>query len=230
MDLDISKSKVNIKPGAWGKVDISFNGRIYKLSHSGKEWNVYDSVNNREVYEQYSSYDLAYGDVLLTGFGFGHISNWIASKPEVTSVTILEISQDILDAYLESNVLPEKTSVIITDADTYKSDKKYDCVILDHISNQMKPKSFYLDFRKIAKNIKNDLFWFWSIEMFYLKHYYNFTLDDLYKFPKDFKPFDFGLKWENFRKDFGIDTIPSLDKPKLDSYINAFFLRHLIQE
>ncbi len=222
---------VTIEYGTWGTVEISKRRESsYLLKNMGVEWNIYNPKHMREYCEQWSGYDLAYGDVLLTGFGFGQMATWVASKPGVEKVTVIEISQDVVDAFLSNNSLPNNVEVIIDDANNFKTNKKYDCVIFDHISNFFKEKSFYEDLCKMTKNIPHDIFWFWSLEAYYLIHHYGITLEQLHNYPIDFKPFDFSLKWQELRETLNISTIPNLEKNKIDEYINSYFLRHLIQE
>lgn len=221
---------VVIKPGIYGSVEIEKKGRYFLLKHSGVEWNVYNQKNMREYHEQWSGYDLAYGDVLLSGFGFGQMATWVASKPEVKSVTVIEKCSDIVTAFLANNDMPNNVTVIIDDADKYSTGKKYDCIIYDHISNNVKPKEFYKDIVSCAKNIQHNVLWFWSIELYYLTYNYNITIDKLYSYPIDFLLFDFSEKWEELRKDLDMKSIPSLPKDKIDSYINSYFLRHLLSQ
>jgi hypothetical protein len=221
---------VQIRLGTYGSVEIKKENRYIYLNHSGETWHQFNIQNQRELHEQWSTYDLAYGDVLISGFGFGHMAQWLANKSEVSSVTVIEISQDVIDAFMESNQLNNKVRIIIGDANTLKLDKHYDCVILDHISNIIKPQDFYKDLCSISKNISHDLFWFWSIEMFYLRYFYDIRIRDMYITPIDFEPFDFSTKWEELRNYLNVPTIPFLSKDKIDSYVNSYFLRHLLQK
>lgn len=220
---------INIGLGKFGDIEITKDKHIYLLKHSGTEWHVYNTKNKREYCEQWSAYDLAYGDVLLSGFGFGQVATWIASKPKVSSVTVLEISQDVVDAFLSCNKMSEKIKIIIHDADTFTTSKKYDCVFFDHVSNGPKIDEFYKNLCILGKNISHDVFWFWSLEHYYLRKYYDIKHWQLYENPVDFKLFDFSTNWQQLINDFDMPTIPNLGKEKIDSYINAFFLRHLIQ-
>jgi alpha-galactosidase len=127
---------VTIKEGKYGDVEIIKNGYHYFLNHNGIGWHQYNTKNMREYCEQWSSYDLAYGDVLISGFGFGQLATWLSAKPEVTSVTCIEVSQDVVNAFLTNNSIPDNVEVIISDIYEYKTDKHYDCIILNH-SNPM---------------------------------------------------------------------------------------------
>lgn len=215
---------VKIKTGTWGNVEITGNENYFFLNHSGSVWHQYTIPNMREYSEQWSSYDLAYGDVLLTGFGFGQIATWLASKPEVKSITVIEVSQDVVDAFLESNTMPDNVTVVITDANTFNTDKKYDCVIFDHIPNGSFEASFYKELATIGKRFSHDLFWFWSIEHYYIQFYYGITEKHIKIYNIDYSQFDFGRSWEKLRFVLDMPTIPSLPKSKIDSYINSYLL------
>ncbi len=229
MSLDKSTIPyVVVKPGTYGSVEIEENqdGSFY-LKHSDVHWHVYEPLSIREYCEQWSGYDLAYGDVLLSGFGFGHMPNWVASKPEVKTVTVIESSPDVISAYLANNKMPKNVSVIIDDANTFTTDKKYDCIIYDHIQNGQPNVSFYKDVCQAAKNIPHDLVWFWSIEFYYAKYYYGISWEDLYTNNKDLSKFDFSKHWKLLRHILDMPTIPDLPKDKITSYMNSYFMRDM---
>lgn len=222
---------VIIEEGKWGQVKITKHETYYLLSHNEIEWNTYHPKTKREYYEQYGGYDLAYGDVLITGFGFGQFATWLADKPTVKSVTVIEISKDVVDAFLANNTLPDNVRVIIADANMYKTDEHYDCIVLDHISNGKQADTLLQDLAQVAKNIPNhDIFWFWSLEYYYLTQLYGLTHFDLYANPVPFEPYDFYDKWQEFREKLSVKTLPQLEKRTLSIYIYYFFMRHTIQE
>jgi hypothetical protein len=216
---------VVIEPGIYGSVEITLNGDCYYLKHSGIGWNIYTIPNMREYHEQWSGYDLAYGDVLVSGFGFGQFATWLASKPEVKSVTVIEKFSDIVTAFLHNNTMPSNVTVVIDDADTYLTDKKYDCVIWDHIANGLHEPDFYKNLCSSAKNIKHDVFWFWSLEFYYAKYYYGMKPEHMYYNPIDFSQFDFSRSWQKLRQVLDMPTIPNLSKDKIDSYMNSYFIK-----
>jgi hypothetical protein len=227
MTLDIKTiPKVIVKTGKYGSVEIVKQDGIYLLKHSDVDWNVYTLPGGmREYYEQWSGYDLAYGDVLISGFGFGQMATWLASKPEVKSVTVLEVSQDIVDVFLINNKMPDNVSVVIADANNYKTDKKYDCVIFDHIQNGQPYVSFYKDICQAAKEIPHDLFWFWSIEYYYARYYYHISHLDLYVNNINLDVYDFSKHWSILRQILDMPTIPSISKEKLSIYMKHYFTR-----
>lgn len=216
---------VNVKEGKWGNLSIIKVDEIYRLFYEDVPWYHYAPDTNREIYEQWSGYDLAYGDVLISGFGFGHMANWLSNKPEVKNVYVIEKYQEVITAYLESNSLPDNVYIIIDDANTYSTDKKYDCIIWDHISDGAPESNFYKELCHSAKKIKHDLFWFWSLEFYYVKFYYGMTIDHYGNDKFDFNQLDFGRSWEKLRQVLDMPTIPTLSKDKIDAYVKTYFMR-----
>lgn len=109
-----------IKQSITGRAKIIEYKNMYRLYIGAKQWMALDMNNKNEINEFYSSYDLSYGDVLLSGLGFGILAQWIASKPEVKSVTVVEFSQDVVDMFLKNNKLHEKIKLVVEDIGLYK--------------------------------------------------------------------------------------------------------------
>lgn len=138
----------------------------YALTVDGVEWMRFDdSYISRE--QLYTCYDLAYGKVLLTGFGFGVLADWIASKDNVTEVHVIEKYPDVIECFLKNNKIPNKVKVIIADASEYRSDESYDCIFIDHY--EILPLSeVSKEISKVSKNIPNySIIWGWQLEEIY---------------------------------------------------------------
>lgn len=226
MTLDIKTiPPVVIEPGTYGEITIESNENYFFLKQGDVIWHQYTVPNMREYWEQVSGYDLAYGDVLLSGFGFGQMATWLANKPEVTSITVIEKNIDVVNAFLKNNSMPKNVNIIIDDANTFSTDTHYNCVIWDHIPNGAPKPDFYKQLCNNAKSISHDLFWFWSIEFYYLRYYYGFTWEHLYIYNVNFNEFDFSRSWEKMRQVLNVPTIPSLPKNKIDYYINSYFMK-----
>ncbi len=221
--------QIVIKEISYNDIDIVKELRrpdTYRLFNKGLQWNLLDRYTNKEIKEFYSSYDMAYGDVVVSGFGFGVLACWLASKPEVTSVTVLEISKDVYDIFLMNNRLPDKVNVIITDASEYKTDKHFDCLFLDHYEKDSSDWVFR-DVKKIVGNLPNhDVFWFWSLEEKYAEAMFGLTPDQLTQtFLWEF-PVDFYDKYDEFRNNFlNIKTLPNLSRGKFNEYVYTYFDR-----
>lgn len=218
---------INLKEMSYKDIDIvSFYGpNTFYLLNKGIMWMGLNKNTNKQIKEFYSQYDLAYGDVLLTGFGFGILASWLASKPEVTSVTVVEISQDIVDVFLQNNTLNEKIKVIIADASEYKTDQHFDCLFLDHYEIQY--EGWVLnDMKNVSKNIPNHtVFWAWSIENRLCWPGDNPSREDmLHGKILDHASVDFYPLYNKFKNLIvNIPTLPYLDSKKINEYVYTYF-------
>lgn len=207
---------ITIRPGKSGNVEIIDNETISLLLIDGKQYMVAKKKTDTEIRELYSSYDLAKGDVLITGFGFGILALWLASKPEVTSVKVLDWSQDVVDLFLRNNKLPDNVSVEIVDAKNYKTDKFYDCILLDHFQDGVPPTPEEL--QQISSNIPNhNLMWFWSLENRLLVEYHLKELT-----AGRYCQVDPMQHWEDFKNKYKL-KFPELSKEKLTEYVGTWF-------
>lgn len=73
----------------------------------------------------------ARGDVLILGFGLGMIVIPIMNKPEVTSVTIIEIQPEVIELVASQLPLNKKVRIIMGNALLYKPDRLYDRIFWD---------------------------------------------------------------------------------------------------
>lgn len=219
--------RFELKQASLGDIKIFCHPKepwIFYLHRNNKQLMLLDFKTNREIREMYSAYDLAYGDVLLSGLGFGILPLWIASKPEVKSVTVVEFSQDIIDIFLQSNTLPDNVNIICSDIKLYKTNDKYDCVILDHYPDLMPDSELDLVFEEtkyIASNIPNhDLMWIWPIEYIYMYKYFGTTWSDLMQSTLSFN--DASLHWNEFVASIDIPTLPNISSDKVKEYVYSY--------
>ena len=220
--------KVKVKEDSRNNVDIQKiqydkDVFLYTLYLNGRQENTMLTAGNKVAKEQYSSYDLAYGNVLISGLGFGLLALWLAKKPEVKTIKVIEISQDVVDMFLENNSLPDNVIIEVADMEKYKSNEKYDCILLDHYEgngNNWKIRSI----QKVANNIPNhDVLWFWSIEDVYVQKCYEGLIADRINKPFYEEQKDFSEKWNFFIQEIlQVKTIPLLDKDKVNEYIYTY--------
>ena len=69
-----------------------YNVPFWQFTMDGVQWMVLDERHG-SASQFYSHYKLAKGHVICTGLGFGTREQWLASKPEVTKITVLESSK-----------------------------------------------------------------------------------------------------------------------------------------
>lgn len=85
-----------------------------------------DSTHIQELYAPVV--EAACGDVLLFGFGLGFVLLPIMNKPEVTSVTVVEREQEVLDLCASQLKLNDKVRIILADAITWEPDMMFDFI------------------------------------------------------------------------------------------------------
>lgn len=73
----------------------------------------------------------AKGDVLIAGMGMGMILLAMQDRPEITSITVIEISQELHDFVRPNLDLNDKVNIIISDIHDYIPDRKFDTVYCD---------------------------------------------------------------------------------------------------
>lgn len=106
------------------------DGRYVRLRHKG------EVVMSNTLMEQRTNRFFccnAYGDILIGGLGIGMIIMDIQDKESVTSITVIEKNQEVIDLVASQLPLNSKVKIICADVFTWKPDKgvKYDCIYLD---------------------------------------------------------------------------------------------------
>jgi hypothetical protein len=214
--------QITVTPAKIGDFSITQEGNAFRLFKKEAQLMHLNIKSLREYKEQYACYDLAYGNILITGLGFGMLATWLASKPEVTSVKVIEFSQEVIDLFTSANPVPEKVTIELGDAKTYATNDKFDCVFLDHFPDQSN-EPIYEEVLSILKNIPNhNVLWFWSLEKWYLENYYGFHYSVFLLNPPDLEPLDLYKQWQRFRSDVSVFTIPKLDAVKVKEYIYTY--------
>ena len=215
----------NIKAGKKNSVEIVALENNFTLYNNNQQWMTYNKLDNQSIKEQYSMYDQAYGDVLISGLGFGILLLWLSSKPEVKSITCIDISQDVIDLFLDSNKINDKITIINADASTYDTEIHYDCIFLDHYEEQ--EGSWILeDMKKFTERISHDVFWAWPLEQAYMFKMYGLSFSGENHILKNIiKSFNYSEKWDQFVETYFPNNthLRSINKEKVDEYINVSF-------
>lgn len=215
--------EVTITPAKIGEFSITKEGNVFYLHKNEAQLMQLNVKSMREYKEQYACYDLAYGDVLITGLGFGMLATWLASKPEVASIKVIEFSQEVIDLFTKFNPVSEKITIELGDAKSYTTNDKFDCIFLDHFPDHSS-EPIYNEVMSISKNIPNhDVLWFWSLERWYLKDYYNLDYGVFHLIPPDLDLLNLYEQWQRFRSDLSVLTIPILDSSKVKEYLYTYY-------
>jgi len=88
-----------------------------------------DSIQEKELNRKFI--ENAHGDVLSLGFGMGFILQPLMNKPEVNSITVIEIEPEIIELCASQLSLNDKVRVIVADALLWEPDMMFDTIIDD---------------------------------------------------------------------------------------------------
>ena len=203
---------------------INKSNNTYTLYNKHKQLMTYGTWHNIQAKELYSSYDLAYGDVVLSGLGFGVLSLWIANKTGVTSVTVYENSQEVIHMFLKTNSCPQNMKIVCADINEIIDEREFDCLFLDHYEAEDTLDKIN-NIKLIIENMPNHkIFWAWSLENEYVKLMYRLSSKVMLDFDivKDLK--DFSISWEDFKNNvLEIKSLPDLSRRKINEYVYTYF-------
>ena len=113
---------------------IELNGSEVELWIGDTMWIGECNQERMSLEEREHMIKKAKGDVILTGLGLLIIPKHLLKNKEVTSITVLENNQPLIDIMNELNpAIMQQINVICTDANTYKG--KCDTLLIDHGSS-----------------------------------------------------------------------------------------------
>jgi hypothetical protein len=75
--------------------------------------------------------EAARGDVLIAGLGIGMVLLDVQDKDNVTSVTVVEKEQEVIDLIEDQLPLRSKVMIVNDDIFTYRTDKRFDTIYFD---------------------------------------------------------------------------------------------------
>jgi len=160
----------------------------------------------------FSHYWFARGHTLTTGLGLGIRENWLLSKEEVTKLTIVEKSLELIDYHKEHNPdLFEYAEVIHADANEYVG--QCDVLLMDHYEEETIPQMAEMS-SKVLKNINCDICWFWPIEELVQMHPRYFHHDKV--------PSTALESYEYIKKKYDLPKLPELNEDTLNLFLYVF--------
>ena len=234
MPFDLgSVPKPNIQETVLGTVEVVLEDGTYYLYNNGIQW-MSLSPGIHQIESQFPSYELAYGDVLVTGLGFGALALWLCEKSDVKSVTVIEHSPEVIEIFKKFNVIPNKLTIINSDATTFTTDKKYDGIFLDHYETQHWNWRLK-DMKDFCSRVKHDVFWAWSLEEAYMFKTHKLDWRELNSSVENFQYFldieDITLGWKGFVESFFPNEKSLLDmsSEKVKEYIYGYYNKPLIE-
>jgi hypothetical protein len=209
---------------------------FWQLEIDGVDYMVL-TKNHEQVFQFYPDYNLARGHVICTGLGFGIREQWLASKPEVTKITVLEKFKGVIDYHKYIGTKwSDKIEIINCAADDYKG--SCDFLSLDHYSYD-DIQSIIDSIKKVCNNITHENVWLWMLEMWIILGY---IMGDTHtkNIPHDQKKIRYGGKegesegrnndiLENYSKIktyFEHVNLPNLNEEQLTKFIYRRSERH----
>lgn len=207
-----------LESGKFGSFEIKENSPGYfYLYINGEQWMAYNVNTHLEVYEVYSHYTLAKGHVIVTGMGFGARENWILSKPEVTKLTIIERSEDLIEYHKQKKspfLNDPRVEVINCDASEYKG--SCDVLLLDHY--ELADYELILaNVKLVQDNIDCKTMWFWPFERIIMHSRRWHTFND--------KPYNLITKYEAYqllKKNWKLDKLHEFSEQEINMMCMMF--------
>jgi len=202
---------------------------MWRFDMDGIQWMILDEKHGAAS-QFLSHYKLAYGHVICTGLGFGTRENWLATKPEVTKITVLEKYIEIIDYHKHIGTeWSDKIEIINCDANEYKG--TCDFLSIDHYELD-DAQSIIDSVQKVNKNISCDSMWFWMLEAWVKLGYIvnnpaNIVIEknEISYGGVYFMGGDENILLENYmsiKKFLGLKKLPDLKLEELTKFINAY--------
>ena len=199
-DRDI---RVSIEPGL-----LLTNKNGYKLTIDGKQWMTYSPNGLSQEKEFASSVDLAYGKCVLSGLGLGILPGMLLKNPKVTSITVYEVSKQVIEMNRTYGESFKKIKVInqsIRDARNIECD----CLLLDHYEHES-DEYIVDDVSEISHNNNAKCIWFWRAEPM-IAHFKDMSKSDSIQ-----------RAYEAWAASTGIRNLPNLTEQQLNYYIGLW--------
>ena len=162
----LNYSPPNIKEYSGGSLKIVFDESQsnYQMLVNGHEWTSYNTRTHSQAYEVYSHYYFAKGHCICTGLGLGARESWLLKKEDVSKLTVIEKSEEVIEYHKINNPdLYNNIEIINIDALEYKG--KCDTLLLDHYEQET-VNYILTNASQISKNIDCNVMWIWTFEDF----------------------------------------------------------------
>lgn len=196
---------VGVEPGL---ILTNKGGKGYKLTVDGKQWMTYSPIDLSQEKEFASSVDLAYGKCVLSGLGLGILAEMLLKNPKVTSITVYEVSKEVIQLNHMCGESHKKIEVIHQSMRDVK-DVECDCLLLDHYEHE---SDDYIidDVSEISYNNNASCVWFWRAEPM-IQHF------------KDMgKILNIKNAYDIWAASTGIRNLPKLTEQQLKYYIGQW--------
>ena len=182
------------------------------------------TVGHEQALHFYSHYKLALGNVICTGLGFGVREQWLATKPEVNKITVLEKNKSVIDYHKDIGTQwSDKIEIINCNANEYKG--TCDFLSIDHYEKE-DTKSIIESIKNTEKNIVSYYMWFWMLELWL----HNGYIEDNTKSGNiiHYQPWEKNNLKQSYNKlktFLGLKSLPELTLKELTEFVNVYWNR-----
>ena len=180
------------------------------------------TVGHEQALHFYSHYKLALGHVICTGLGFGVREQWLATKPEVMKITVLEKNKSVIDYHKDIGTQwSDKIEIINCNANEYKSN--CDFLSIDHYERD-NVQNIIGNIKRVEKNISCCFMWFWLLERWLDNGYIeNNKRDFMY-----YQPWEKNNLYQAYNKlktFLGLKSLPELSIKQLTEFVDVYWNR-----
>lgn len=210
---------IKIECGSIDDFHITLDNDTYYLHHGTTQLMCLNRKYFYELYDQQAFYDFAYGKVILSGFGFGLASLWLASKDAVKEIWVVEPHLETIRLFMRHNIMPSKVRIIHGSINDYKGEA--DCLFLDHFPD-LHLDNLLPEVEVIGQNIKHDVGWYYTAELQYLRDMYRFNLDRVTQDSNVLNNYEFIEQWPKFQNLHKHFKLPAINAKQLKQYVDNF--------
>ena len=143
----MSRLIVNLPAGSIGGYSICTKDGYTHLYKQGISSIMSDNEKEYEDHEEF--FEEVSGDVLIGGLGIGMVNEFLRHKDNVSSVTIIEKYQEVIDLVWDSCYKDDRFRLIKADIETWSPDKHFnigwfDTWLTDHPSMSLEEYDIFI--------------------------------------------------------------------------------------
>ena len=180
------------------------------------------TVGHEQALHFYSHYKLALGNVICTGLGFGVREQWLATKPEVNKITVLEKNKSVIDYHKDIGTQwSDKIEIINCNANEYKGN--CDFLSIDHYEKE-NTESIIESIKNTEKNISCCFMWFWLLERWLDRGCIENNNKD-YAYYQPWENNDLYQSYNKLKTFLGLKSLPKLSLKELTEFVDVYWNR-----
>jgi len=116
IEIGIDVPYERVKPDDYDSYTLLYQDRVYPEG----ERRLLLMLNSEAEYEEHQwLWDRMKGDILIAGLGIGMVNEMLVESDDVTSVTIIEKEQDVVDLVWEHCAKDDRFTLIVADIETW---------------------------------------------------------------------------------------------------------------